>query len=54
MILGSNRSIILELEAAATVCLRVCVCVLARGAAPSSGRGLWFVIDDLYTPPTRC
>lgn len=32
----------------------VCVCVLARRAAASSGRGLWFIINDLYTPPTRC
>lgn len=34
------------------VCVLVCVCVLARGAAASSGRGLWFIINNLYTPPT--
>lgn len=33
-------------------CVCVPVCVLARRAASSSGRGLWFVIDDLYAPPT--
>lgn len=32
----------------------VCVCVLARRAAPSRRCGLWFVINNLYTPPTRC
>lgn len=33
---------------------RECVCVLARRAASSGGRGLWFVVDYLYAPPTRC
>ena len=36
------------------VCVCVCVCVLARRAASSGGRGLWFVVNDLYAPPTRC
>lgn len=35
-----------------TVCVCLCVCVLARRAASSGGRGLWFIIDDLYAPPT--
>lgn len=32
----------------------VCVCVLARGAAASRRRGLWFIINNLYPPPSGC
>lgn len=35
-----------------TMKMCVCVCVLARGAAASGGRGLWFIINNLNAPPT--
>lgn len=48
------ENVCVDIMSASTERRCVLVCVLARGAAASSGRGLWFIINNLYTPPTRC